>query len=313
MTYVLVKARSGLHAGATWSCGKSFVSMGANPNSEVFICDNDAPDTLMTLRRFGRRYQIETLHPEVKLSGAECKPGESSLFSGQELTIDFRHVQLYVSIQHGKQGWVGPVGDFYQRIWYAILNGLRNIGAKAIVAMLFLISLLITSYILFFGSVGTVQAKAVKTHEQRLAAGEVPEVKKLEVSEQIRQSVLNDLSSFLENENIRTVDIQSVKDQLTLEGNVSRKQLYALEKKLIRLATDFGDHFNIKAKFELSKEQSLVDGIQVHQLIIGSRSVAILDNGEKIYEGGNYEGLKVMRIDTEKLVLEGDTRYEVSI
>ena len=67
MIHIQVKAKSGLHAGAVWRLDNSLVSLGANSQSDVFLCDPEIPDTLITLRKSGRRFNIETLHSEARL------------------------------------------------------------------------------------------------------------------------------------------------------------------------------------------------------------------------------------------------------
>lgn len=313
MTYVQVKAKSGLHAGATWVASKSHVTIGANPNADVFICDSDVPDILLLLRRYGRRYQIENIHPEAKTNNTNDQPGETSLFAGQDLTVNFRHIQLDLFIQHGKQGWGSSVSDTYQRLWYAILYGLRNIGAKAIVGFLFLVSLLLTSYVLFFGSVGTVQAEAIQNFEERSAASSAPDVPMVKMGEQLVNNLVSEISAFAENAAIPSLVVSSQEDAVSMEGEVSRAQMAAFEEKLIRLTRDYGENVDITARLKLTDEQLVVDEINVQQLILGSRTVAILRDGQTLYEGGEYKGIRVVTIDSSKVVLQGKSRYEVSL
>jgi len=54
-----VKAKSGLHAGAVWNLSKSFVTLGGSARADIFLCDPEIPDSLITLSRYGRRYVIE--------------------------------------------------------------------------------------------------------------------------------------------------------------------------------------------------------------------------------------------------------------
>lgn len=311
MTYIQVRAKSGLHAGATWVADRSQVIIGADPNADVFICDSDVPYVLMSLRRFGRRYQIENIHQEAKTNSAHSQPGETSLFAGHELTLNFRHIQLDLFVQHGKRGWGGSVSDTYQRLAYAILYGLRNIGAKAIVGFLFIISLLLTSYVLFFGSVGTVQAEAAQHYAERAAASKGPDVPMVKIGEQLIRNLVAEITAFAEDASIQSLIVTSQEDSVSMEGEVTRVQMAAFEDKLIRLTRDYGENVDITARLALTAEQKMVDDISVQQLILGGRTVAILRDGQTLYEGGEYKGFKVLAIDSNKLVLQGKSRYEV--
>lgn len=311
MTYIQVRAKSGLHAGASWVADRSQVIIGSDPNADVFICDTDVPYVLLSLRRFGRRYQIETIHPEAKTNSALSQPGETSLFAGHELTLNFRHIQLDLFVQHGKQGWGSSVSDTYQRLGYAILYGLRNIGAKAIVGFLFLVSLLLTSYVLFFGSVGTVQAEAAQHFAERAAASKGPDVPMVKMGEQLVRNLVAEITAFAEDASIQSLVVSSKADTVSMEGELTRAQMLAFEDKLIRLTKDYGENVDINARLALTPEQKLVDEISVQQLILGSRTVAILRDGQTLYEGGEYKGFKVVSIDSGKVVLQGKSRYEV--
>lgn len=313
MINIQVRAKSGLHSGATWVAKNSFVTIGANGNSDVFLCDSEIPDTLLTLRRFGRRYQIETIHPEARVYAGEGKATETSLFAGQVLTLDFKHIQLEIYVQQGKQGWGSAASDKYQRFAYAILQLLRNIGAKAIVAILFLISLGVTTYILFFGSVGTVKAEATEIYKQRLAYSSAKDTPHVNTDEQLMSNIVSEITSHAETQNIRKINILSEGSEIQIDAVVSRAQMAAFENKLIKLAKDYGQRASFKATLKLSDEQMVVDNIEIQQLLLGEQRVAILNDGERLYEGGQYNGLTVNSIDSSKVILTGTSKYEIII
>lgn len=310
---IQIRAKSGLHAGATWSLDKSFVSLGSHPNSDVFLCDVDIPDVLLTLRRLGRRYDIEALSPEAKTLTNDRKPVEKSILCGQSFTLDFRHVQLEIQALNPTNSLGSSLADRYARLFYWILTGLRHIGAKAIIAFVFLISLFTTSYILFFGSVGKVNANPAILPAHKLTASSPVNISRLELDKQMMQNVLNELNLFIAAEGIQSIVVQSSANSVSLEAELSRKQLVAFENKLKNLARDYGDQISINAVAQLSTEQKVVDQFGVAQLILGEQPVAILRDGQRIYEGGIFKGLLIQRIDNEKIVLKGQANYEISL
>lgn len=308
---IQVRAKSGLHAGATWLVKSSYVVMGASPRADVFLCDVDTPDVLLSLRRFGRRYEVETLHPDAKSLTADQKVGETSLFAGQSLTLDFRHIQLELNVQSSAAGFGQSMADTYSRFAYAVLQLLRSIGAKAIVALLFLASLMVTTYILFFGSVGTVKAEAISTFAARSLPKPVPDVPMVKIEAELMNNIVSDITSFAESVNISDLHVKVEGTEINLKTEVSRQQMQAFEKKLIKLALDYGQDVDIRAEAKLTSEQQVIDGIDVEQLILGQQPVAILRDGERLFEGGTYRGIQVVKINSEGVVLKGAATYEV--
>ena len=101
MIYTIVKAKSGLHAGATWRLDKSLLTMGASSKADVFLCDPDVPDILLSLRKMGRRIRIDTLHADARLKSADEREINEVLFPSQVVSLDYRHIQLEIQIQFG--------------------------------------------------------------------------------------------------------------------------------------------------------------------------------------------------------------------
>jgi uncharacterized membrane protein (Fun14 family) len=152
MIQLQVKAKSGLHAGAVWNLSKSYITVGGSSRADIFLCDPEMPDTLVTLCRYGRRYVIEGMDPSAKLISHNNQKTEKTIFPSQTLTVDFRNTQLDLSLVNSNQGL--GINDALTRFFHGILRLLQGFGAKAIISMLFLVGVLLTVIVLFFGENG---------------------------------------------------------------------------------------------------------------------------------------------------------------
>lgn len=131
MIHIQIKAKSGLHAGALWRFDQPFLTMGAHPQADVFLCDPDMPDNLITLRKMGRRYEIESISNEARLTSIDMKKVEATLFPSQQLTLDFRHVQLELEIFNASYGLATSMRDSATRVVYAEGKTAQDVIDKA--------------------------------------------------------------------------------------------------------------------------------------------------------------------------------------
>ena len=208
-------------------------------------------------------------------------------------------------------GFGSSLADRYLRLFHRILNCLRQLGAKAIVALLFLISLFITTYILFFGSVGVIHAKPSELIEHHLTASKKKAIPMVELNRQIMQSLVSDLNRLASENNIKTFDFTIEGESIEIRSVLSRKQTETLERILRQLARDYGNSISIKAVSRLTDEQLIVDELQISQLILGEQPVAIASDGERLYQGGEYRGLRILSINSDRVLFQGSTQYEV--
>lgn len=312
MIYTIVKAKSGLHAGATWRLDKSLLTMGASSKADVFLCDPDVPDTLLSLRKMGRRFRIDSLHEDARLKSVDDREIGEVLFPSQVISLDYRHIQLEIQIQTASYNLSNAFGDSFGSVFYGILSALRNLGARAFVSLLFLIGFILTVMIVFFGTAGVVKSEAkVKEVEPipRTLLRDPPSETAIE--QRMAVSVDTELRDFGHRSSIEHFVVSVAGDEVTVDASLNRAQGIEFERELVRLARDYGKQVSLVAKLEFTDEQKLVDSIEVERMLLGARPALILRDGSRLYPGGVFNGLTVVSIDSQKVVLKGSNVYEV--
>ena len=310
MIHIQVKAKSGLHAGAVWRLDNSLVSLGANSQSDVFLCDPEIPDTLITLRKSGRRFNIETLHSEARLTAPDQKKVDNTLFPSQLLTLDFKHIQIELQIVNGTSGLMSSLNDGFARTLHQLVQLLRGIGARAIVALLFIIGLLLTTVVLFFGTAGVVKSEASVIKKPNL--NNTYKLKPLSTLEsRMAENVANEINDFAIRASTNQLSVKVDDDRVDIDAELSRAQSIGFEKLLDRLVIDYGEKVDIRARLALTEEQRRIDEIAIEQVVLGSRPVVILRDGARLYVGGQYQGVNLLSVDSRKVVFQGETVYEV--
>lgn len=308
MIHLQVKARSGLHAGATWRLDQSFISLGAHQRADIFLCDPDIPENLITFRKGNRRYEIEGINPEARLTSLDQKKVDRIIFPSQVLVLDYKHVQIELQVINAAYGFATSFRDSVGRTTYKIIDFLRNIGARAILGLIFLMSMLLTATVLFFGTAGVVKSEA--SMSKKLPVVE-PEPKSIE--DRMTQSVAMELNDFAAQINSSQIEVREGKQSVEVSAVLSRSQAIQFERTLNRLARDYGEKVSIKAALEFTESQQLVDQIDIAQIVLGSRPVVVLRDGRRLYVGGVYQGISLLSIESDKVVFQGDTRYEVAL
>ncbi|HEX5487453.1 MAG TPA: EscD/YscD/HrpQ family type III secretion system periplasmic domain-containing protein [Limnobacter sp.] len=309
MIHLKVKAKSGLHAGAVWRLDHSLLSLGAHSKADVFLCDPEIPDTLINFRKIGRRFHIDSKHPDVRLTAPDQRKIDDTIFPSQVLILDFRHIQLELEVVTSTSNFLSSFSDSFHRGAHGTAQLLRGIGARAIVALLFVIGLMLTTLILFFGTAGAVQSQASTIKH---APVEKARVKPLEdLSTRMAESVASELTQFGEKVSPDQFMVKQEKNQVRVSTELSRAQSVKFETLLERLAEDYGQKVNIKAQLKLTREQLAVDGIQIRQVVLGQRSAVVLNDGQRLYVGGRYKGVSVESIDSDRVIFQGKAKYEV--
>ncbi len=240
MIHIQVKAKSGLHAGAVWRLDNSLVSLGANSQSDVFLCDPEIPDTLITLRKSGRRFNIETLHSEARLTAPDQKKVDNTLFPSQLLTLDFKHIQIELQIVNGTSGLMSSLNDGVAKTLHQLVQLLRGIGARAIVALLFIIGLLLTTVVLFFGTAGVVKSEASVIKKPDL--NNTYKLKPLSTLEsRMAENVANEINDFAIKASTNQLSVTVDDDRVDIDAELSRAQSIGFERLLDRLVIDYGE------------------------------------------------------------------------
>ncbi len=308
MIHIQVKAKSGLHAGALWRFDQSFLTMGAHPQADVFLCDPDIPDNLITLRKMGRRYEIESINGEARLTSPDLKKVEATIFPSQLLTLDFRHVQLELEVLTASYGLASSMRDKAARGLYRMVQFLRGLGARAIVAFLFIVSLLITTTVLFFGTAGVVKSQASIANKKPVAqkaSNVVP------IQDRMATNIAQEFNEFAQRMSTSAMRVNIQGNQVKIEAELSRTQSVEFERLLTRVTQDYGTQVQIQAQLRLTPEQKKIDNIQVEQVVLGTKPVIVLRDGERLYLGGDYNGVKLVGIQADKVVFQGTAMYEV--
>lgn len=309
MMQLQVKAKSGLHAGAVWNLSKSYITLGGSARADIFLCDPEMPDSLITLTRRGRRYLIEGMDPLVKLISHDNNRIENAILPSQSLTLDFRHIQLDVTLVNTSgQGVVADLRESTARFFQGMVRFVQGLGARAIVAFLFMIGMLLTSMILFFGTAGVTKTQASildKKKQQEEPAEQVP------LGVTMAKNIVQDLELFAKKLGTKNISVKQNKDQVEIDAELSRVQGAELERELMRYSRDYGDFVQLKAQLRLTAEQKIVDDISVAQIVLGKAPAVILRDGAMLFEGGRYNGLTISSISTDRVIFQGSTTYEV--
>ncbi|NJM31689.1 MAG: hypothetical protein HC848_00820 [Limnobacter sp.] len=313
MTHLQVHAKSGLHAGATWSLEQTFVFVGSNPNSEVFLCDSGVPDRLLALRRSGRKYIIDSLHDDARLVSSDQNPADRVLMPAKTLKVDFQHIQLELSIQTGSGGMVYSLADTLDRAVYSTVQFLRSVGLRAVMALLFLIGLAITVGVMFFGTMGGVEMRPKPADSALESLDMSVDSPKLPLSKQMARTVATELGGFAEKYKTDKMSVQVEDTKVALQAELSRAQLNVLEGLMTRLMRDYGRFVDLQATVSLTPQQQALDKIEVAKVVLGQKPVVVLRDGSRLYLGARVEDAELIGISTDRLTFEADTLYEVML
>lgn len=315
MLHLLIKAQSGLHAGANWRLDQGRLTVGSSPKADVFLCDPDVPETLIVLRRSGRRYKIESLHNDARLQANDQRAVEEVLFPGQLIQLDYLHVQLMIEVVQSAFSLTGSVGDRVSQSVHSFLHMLRELGAKAICTMLLIVGMLLTTAILFFGTAGVAKSQASTVPKPT----ELPRAKHKEspqknIQDHMLTNAQQQMDEFAKRLAIPKLSAVVRDNALQIEATLSRNQIAEFERELLRINQDYGDQIQIKAQVRMSEEQQAVDSLRIQQIVLGGRPAVVLRDGHRLYLGGTYKGLTVSSIGMDRVVLSaGSTVYEVTL
>lgn len=314
MIYLLIKAKSGLHAGATWRLDKHVFTLGASSRADVFLCDPGVPDMLITFRKSGRKVRIEGANEEVRLRSSDNRELSEVLLPSQTAILDFRQIQIEIQVLTASYNIANAFGDRFRYYVHDFLRLLRSLGLKAFFGLLFLTSLAITGLVLFFGTAGVVKSEASvlnKPVPDSHLLSAPPERRSM--GEQMALNVAQDMRDFAQRVNAQHFYVDIDKTQVMIEAVLSRLQSVQFEQELRRQGRDYGEYVDIKATLDFTDEQKIIDSLEVQRIVLGTRPALVLRDGSMLYVGGDFQGLNVMSISARKVVLSGNTTYEVSL
>lgn len=313
MIYLLIKAKSGLHAGATWRLEKNVFSLGASSKADVFLCDPGVPDTLIKFRKVGRKIRIEGLNDEARLRSADNRDVSDVLLPSQAAILDFRQVQIEIQVLTATYNIVSALADRLAYLFQDILRFLRKLGVKAFFGLLFLMGVLMTGLVLFFGTAGVVKSeasipkKAVEQENSLLP----PQPTQLSMQQHMVNNVAQEMRSFAQRIDAKYFDVRVNDSQVLIDAQLSRLQAIQFEQHLNRQGRDYGQFVDIHARMAFTEEQKTIDSLDVEKIMLGSRPAIVLRDGSMLYVGGSFNGLDVLSIGPRKVVLKGSATYEV--
>lgn len=313
MIQLQVEAKSGLHAGAVWYMSRSRIMLGASSGADIFLCDPEVPNSLVTLVKRGRRYIIEGLDPTARITSADDKPFNNTLFPDQTLTLEVRNVQLELSTVSIAYGLASRFGESTTRFFYGVLQFLQGLGAKAIVALLFLVGLMLSTMVLFFGTAGVAKTHASVLDDYKKAAIAKPPLPQPDIGTMMAANVVQDFEKLGKKLGDGTIEAKHDKNAVTISARLSKLQMIEFEKELRRVGRDYGELVKIDAAVEITPEQQKVDQIRVSQVIMGKTPAVIVDEGTMLYVGAVYKGVTLSSVNTSKIVFKGQATYEVNL
>lgn len=315
MLTLSIEVTSGLHAGAKWTFDRGIVTLGGNANSEVFLCDEGIPDQCMKIRIFGNRITFEEIAAEVRYLGQAGKSTNRTLYAGQSINFSCRQIQFSVSALNESGPVLTRLINFGSRFFGGLMELVRSIGPGAILTLSCLIGLLVTTVILFFGSMRQPEVQASPAAEST-----APHIKNISLStppikEQLLGVVQSELVEFQGSQKLDdfVIDTDMVKGSVNIKGRLSRQQLHKFETLLQRIASDHGNQIDILATVDLSNEQKSVDKIDVSGVLLGAHPALILRDGTRLFVGAKYNGVVLDQVTENGLVFVGNTRYEVPL
>jgi hypothetical protein len=191
-----------------------------------------------------------------------------------------------------------------------MLRFLRGLGARAIITILFIFGLLMTSMILFFGTAGVAKTQASILRDSTIPAS----VKNPVAIETVMvQNLLKDLEAFAGRLGTKNISFNSGPGQVEMTANLSRAQSAEFERELARYARDYGAFIRLQARLELTEEQQKVDQIRIAEVIFGQAPAVVLADGTTLFEGGEYNGLQIGKIRPQGMEVRGEATYEVAL
>lgn len=318
MLTLKIEVTSGLHAGARWTFDHGIVTLGGHANSEVFLCDEGIPDKCMRLRIFGNRITFEDMAAEVRYLGQAGKAVNRTLYVGQTINFSCRQVQFSVSACDESSMLWNRMLTNGSRLFGGMVELVRSIGPGTVLAISCLIGLLVTTVILFFGTVRPPDYQALPASDSPSSTNTntyTPPPPVPPLGEQLLRVVKSELAEFQGRQKLDDFVVHSDLQQgsITIEGRLSRSQLRKFESLLKQIASDHGNQIDILATVDLSKEQKSVDKIEVAGVLLGTHPALLLRDGTRLFVGANYQGVVLDQISENGLVFVGNTRYEVPL
>lgn len=134
-----------------------------------------------------------------------------------------------------------------------------------------------------------------------------PVVQKSELGSpfEVRQQLLKMLS---ERELGHRVSMQVINGQVALSGDVSQEDVELVSRMLSRFGEQFDSAVPVISRVRV-RDGSLP--FKILQIVGGPNGHVVLEEGARLFVGDEVEGLRLVLIDNNKVVFDGEQRYEV--
>ncbi len=311
MINIKIEVLTGLHSGATWEFNGGEVSVGGSSMCSVFLCDQVLPDSCLKLKIIGNRVLLVGVNAE--LEGASELIGREGkwIYPDQAFVFEYQGVRFSLSILDASAMFLSRIGNYLRRKAVASAELVQGMGLQFVLGVSFCLGLASTVTVLFLGSVGAnkAEAKEYKDLENKIKLAEVAAK-----PNQVIDSVKQELMAFASAEKIKLNQFEIKDDAVTLAAEMTRIQLKSFENTLQNLARDYGSSVSISARLSLSKEQMLVDEIDVRSVSFGNQPVVTLRGGERLFLDSFYNDLRLVEVSANRIVLVGQSAtYELPL
>ena len=310
MINVKIEVLSGLHSGANWTFGSGEISIGGNSQCSVFLCDEVLPDFCVQLKVIGNRVLLKEVNPA--LQGADELIGREGkwVYPDQVFMLEYEGVKFSLSVVDQSAVILARIANALRRRVHGTLELVQGMGIQLVLGISFCLGLLSTVTVLFLGTVGGNSVEA-KEHQSLEQADQVEVAAK---PNQVIDSVRQELVRFSESQSASFAVLDIKDDSVNLSAELTRKQMKNFESLLQNLARDYGTKVAITAKVSLSPEQKLVDEIDIQSVSFGNQPVVMLRTGERLFLDGSYNDLRLVKVASNGIVLQGKlATYELPL
>jgi type III secretion protein D len=127
----------------------------------------------------------------------------------------------------------------------------------------------------------------------------------LESPFEVRQQLLKMLG---ERELTHQVSLQVINGQIALNGDVSQDDMELVSRMLNRFGEQFDTAVPVMSRVRV---RSSTPPFKIVQIVGGPNGHVVLAQGNRLFLGDEVDGLRLISIDNQKVVFDGQQRYEV--
>lgn len=295
-----LRVLNGLHQGAALPLFGEQWSVGASADADLVLCDPGIAGRHISLYQAEQRWRVQAEEGLVQ-------DGEGRVVAQIcDLALDapFSIGGILLCVAFSDQPWpqepepvvLLPVAspDVPSNL---ALGSLPQSTQKRWLGILLVIAILIAA----IGMVSTDEREA-QASLMPAAGGKTD----LASASEVRQTLMKMLD---ERELSRQVTLQVINGQITLNGLVSEDELALLARMLDRFAERFNTPVPVLSRVRERNDQL---PFKIVQIVSGAHGHVVLEEGRRLFLGDEVDGLRLVSIDNNKVIFDGQQRYEVS-